>query len=359
MRVFVALLLLSTFLSSCARQADHKYTLYVFGTLVELTLYGVSKETGDQAVALLTQGFQQRHKDWHAWESGKLGDLNTAIANGVPHKIDKDMVALLDQAREFERMSRGLFNPAIGKLVAQWGFHSSDKPGGPPPDKSRIAELVKARPSMEDLTVKRGLAIPRNKAVQLDFGGFAKGVALDWAAQLLQRHGIKNAVLNAGGDLNTIGRHGSRAWRAGIRHPSHWGVIATVDLQPGEVIYTSGNYFRFKQHEGKRYSHIIDPRTGWPVDHIVSASVIHKNGALADAAATALSVAGPKAWVETARNMGLDQVLLVDKNGGLYMTPKMQQRLTLSEPKSKTIAIKDPFALGSLKNAIKAHGAAY
>ena len=103
----------------------------------------------------------------------------------------------------------------------------------------------------------------------------------------------------------------------------------------------------------------IDPRTGWPVDHIISATVIHKNGALADAAATALSVAGPSAWVATARNMGLTQVLLVDKNGGLYMTPKMQQRLTLSDPKSKIIAIKDPFALGSAKKAVMASGAAY
>ena len=136
-------------------------------------------------------------------------------------------------------------------------------------------------------------------------------------------------------------------------------MIATVNLQPGEALYTSGNYFRFKEHEGKRYSHIIDPRTGWPVDHIISATVIHKNGALADAAATALSVAGPRAWVETARNMGLDHVLLVDKNGGLYMTSKMQQRLTLSDAKSKIIAIKAPFALGSLKKAVMASGAAY
>ncbi|MCP4936720.1 MAG: FAD:protein FMN transferase [bacterium] len=349
MRVLVALLLLATLVSSCARPAEHKYTLYVFGTLVELTLYGVSKEMSDKSVALISHGFQQRHKDWHAWKAGKLGTLNTAIANGVPHKIDNDMAALLDQARDFERMSHGLFNPAISKLIALWGFHSSDKPEGPPPDKQLIRELIKARPSMQDLTIKSGVVSSRNKAVQLDFGGFAKGVALDWAAQLLQRHGIKNAVLNAGGDLNIIGRYGSRLWRAGIRHPRHWGVIATVDLQPGEALYTSGNYFRFKEHEGKRYSHILDPRTGWPVDHIISATVIHKNSALADAGATALSVAGPTAWVETARNMGLAQILLVDKNGGLYMTPKMQRRLVLSDAKSEIIAVIDPFALGSRK----------
>ncbi len=147
-----------------------------------------------------------------------------------------------------------------------------------------------------------------------------------------------------------IGRHGARLWRAGIRHPKHWGVIATLDLKPGEALYTSGNYFRFKEHEGKRYSHILDPRTGWPVDHIISATVIHHNGALADAAATALSVAGPKGWVDTARNMGLRHVLLVDKNGGLYLTPQMQQRLVLSDAKAKIIEVRDPLAPGSLTN---------
>jgi len=343
MKLLAALLLLTTLIASCARQAEQKYTLYVFGTLVEFTLYGVSKEAGDEVMALVSSGFQARHRDWHAWERGKLGELNKAIRNGNPHKIDKELAELLVQARKFERLSGGLFNPAIGALIAKWGFHSSDRPTGPPPDRAKIARLVEAHPSMENIAVKQGIVISTNKAVQLDFGGFAKGVALDWAAELLKRNGIKNAILNAGGDLNVIGRHGQRLWRVGIRHPRHWGVIASVQLQSGEALYTSGNYFRFKEHEGKRYSHIIDPRTGWPVDHIISASVLHENGALADAAATALSVAGPKKWLETARNMGLTQVLLVDSNGGLYMTPKMQQRLSINDREAKIIEVKDPF----------------
>ncbi len=182
MRVLAVLLALATLVSSCARQAEHKYSLYVFGTLVEVTLYGVDKQTSDQAIALLSQGFQRRHKDWHAWERGKLGDLNKAIGNGTPHKIDKEMAALLAQAQQFERLSLGLFNPAIGRLIAAWGFHSSDKPTGPPPDKELIAKLVTARPSLQDLTIKNGLVLSRNKSVQLDVGGFAKGAALDWGA---------------------------------------------------------------------------------------------------------------------------------------------------------------------------------
>ncbi len=343
MRIFIGLALLAGLLSSCAQKVEHKYTLFVFGTLVEFTVYGVSKDKADKAIALVSSGFQERHRAWHAWQNGKLGALNKAIAGGYPLKVDRELQVVLEQARNFERMSRGLFNPAIGRLIALWGFHKDQKPTGPPPDKTEIAKLVAAHPSMEDITIKRDLAIPHNKTVQLDFGGFAKGTALDWATGVLKRNGINNAIINAGGDLNVIGTHGIRHWRVGIRHPRHWGVIGTVSLEPGEALYTSGNYFRYKEHEGKRYSHIIDPRTGWPVDHIVSSSVIHKNGALADAAATALSVAGPKHWVETARNMGVRLVLLVDKDGGLHMTPQMRDRVSIMEDKANIVEVKDPF----------------
>jgi FAD:protein FMN transferase len=342
-KIFMALLIVTTLLSSCAKKYEYKYTLFVFGTLVEFILYGVDKPTADKVIATISAGFTQRHKDWHAWRKGKLFDLNRAIRNSYPLRVDAQMEQVLTQARDFEHLSKGLFNPAIGRLIALWGFHQDDKPKGPPPDRRQIAELVAAHPSMDNIIVVRGFVIPRNPTAQLDFGGFAKGTALDWAADVLKSHGIKNAVINAGGDLNVLGSHGSRPWRVGIRHPKHWGVIASLDLQPGEALYTSGNYYRFKEHEGVRYSHIIDPRTGWPVDHIVSASVIHKNGALADAAATALTVAGPKHWLEIARSMGLTQILLVDNNGGLYMTPKMQERLSITDSEAKIIEVKNPF----------------
>ncbi len=337
--------LVFSLLTSCARSTEHKYTLYVFGTLVEFTLYDTDKASADRAIAVVSEGFSSRHVNWHAWKKGgELFELNRAIGNGHPLKISPQMKNILIMARDFERMSHGLFNPAIGALVDLWGFHSDGRPKGPPPDRASIARLVKARPSMEDIRFANGLAISGNKAVQLDFGGFAKGVALDWAMGVLRQEGIKNAIINAGGDLNVMGRRGNRPWRVGIRHPGHWGIIASVNLQPGEVLYTSGNYFRYRENEGRRYSHILDPRTGWPVDHIVSSSVIHKNGALADAAATALSVAGPDHWLETARNMGLKEVLLVDARGRLHMTVKMKARLSISDPQARIIETGDPFA---------------
>ncbi len=90
---------------------------------------------------------------------------------------------------------------------------------------------------------------------------------------------------------------------------------------------TSGNYERYREYEGIRYAHIIDPRNGYPVAHVASATVISRNGGLADAAATALSVAGPESWQRIARQLSVTEVMLVDETGRVFLTPAMQARI--------------------------------
>ena len=138
--------------------------------------------------------------------------------------------------------------------------------------------------------------------------------------------GINNAIANAGGDLRAIGSHGDRPWRVAVRKPGG-GNIGSVQVQGDEAIFTSGNYERFRQDKRERYPHIIDPGTGWPAKDIASVTIITNEGLLADAAATALLVAGMDEWPELARALGLDQVAVVDESGSVYLTPKMEQRI--------------------------------
>jgi thiamine biosynthesis lipoprotein len=141
--------------------------------------------------------------------------------------------------------------------------------------------------------------------------------------------GITDALVNAGGDLRAIGSHGDRPWRIAIRDP-RGGVVGSLETGADEAIFTSGNYERFREDSEKRYPHILDPRNGWPVTELSSVTVIAGEGLLADAAATALIVAGPDEWKETARAMGLEQVLVVDANGKVFMTPRMAERVRLN-----------------------------
>ena len=143
--------------------------------------------------------------------------------------------------------------------------------------------------------------------------------------------GIEDAVINAGGDLRAIGDHGDRPWRIGIRDPGGGGVIGSLQTGPDEAIFTSGNYARYREDAVERYPHILDPRTGWPVSGLSSVTVIAPEGVLADAAATALVVAGRSKWAEVANSLGLDQVLLVDEAGTVLMTAAMSERVELQE----------------------------
>ncbi len=339
----IAVLAVVTALVSCQRTVpEYQETQYLFGTLVDFTIRGVETQQAQSAVAAVTLDFQRMHRDWHAWKPGELSRLNQQLPDGEFHRVSPFLLPLIRQAKKLSEQSDDLFNPAIGRLIALWGFHSDELPVGPPPPRGEIDALVKQNPRMEDIIIKDGELRSSNPAVSFDFGGFAKGAALDMAIKRLQQMGVKNAIVNAGGDLNVIGTHGERPWRVGIRHPQGQGVIAAVELASGEVIYTSGNYERYREYEGRRFTHIIDPRTGMPVEHIASATVIDTNGAKADAAATALTVAGPREWYRIAKRMQLKYVMLVDENGRIYMNPAMAKRVEFTSEIPQPPFISEP-----------------
>lgn len=304
----------------------HRATLYVFGTLVEVEIRGADAPEARAATAELERLFARLHVDWHAWRPGELESLNAAIAAGRSLAVDPRLAATLRAGRRLSCESGGLFDPAIGGLIELWGFHQDVPPEGPPPSPSAVEALRAAHPRMTDLVFDGDRVGASNPAVQLDLGGFAKGAALDLAAAALRARGIGDAVLNAGGDVNVIGDHGDRPWRVAIRDPFAWGAVGSVALRPGEVLYTSGNYERYFETEGERFAHILDPRTGRPVQEVVSSSVLDVEGMRADAAATALGVAGAD-WPSVAAAMGIEAALVIDRTGAIFATPAMAARL--------------------------------
>ena len=328
-------------LAGCAdKPQDIHQSLFIFGTLVDITVHGAPAEQAEAAVADVDADFQRMHREWHAWKpGGELVELNRHIAAGETTTVSDFLLPLLLQARTLSIQSDGLFNPAIGRLIALWGFHSDEPPPGPPPSAASIETLVAGKPDMQALVIDGNRVSSVNPLVQLDLGGFAKGYALNRAIARLHEHGVDNAIVNAGGDLCVSGQHGDRPWQIGIRHPQGEGVIAALAVADGECVLTSGNYERYREYEDVRYAHILDPRTGWPVRHVASATVIHTDGGVADAAATALTVAGPDDWQRIARRMGLVYVMLVDEAGTVYLSPAMAKRIQFAAGEENTTVI--------------------
>lgn len=271
------------------------------------------------------------HNEWHAWEPGLLTEINRGIAAGLPVLASPEIIEMIRHSQFVEEQTKGRFNPAIGALIRLWGFHTSDYPIiGPPPGRSQVEKLVRQGPSSLEIQVDGMTVTASNPAVQLDFGGIAKGYAIDTACDILKTLGVNNAIVNAGGDLKAIGSHGDRPWRVAVRKPGG-GVIGVLETGPDEAVFTSGNYERFRQDNETRYPHIIDPRSGWPVTDVASVTVIAPEGWLADAAATAVIVGGLEDWIEVARSLGLTQVMVVDEHGTAHLTEKMNARVEFAE----------------------------
>ncbi|OIR10447.1 thiamine biosynthesis lipoprotein ApbE precursor [mine drainage metagenome] len=329
----LVLLLLALQLAACGKEPLYQEQAYVFGTQVDVSIYGEDDAKARQAVILVIREFQRLHDMLHAWKPSELSDLNTSIAQGKGRQVSPELAMMLKDAARVSAQSDGLFNPAIGGLIQAWGFQADDFKAVLP-DEKKIAALVKANPQMSDLVIDSTNVKSKNRSVKIDLGGYAKGYALDRAAAILKQQGIHNALINIGGNVMALGTHGSRPWRVGIQHPRKPGPLATLELHDGEAIGTSGDYQRYFELDGKRYCHLIDPRNGHPVQGVEAVTILTHGehaGLLSDASSKPLFVSGVQGWAGYAQKMQLDEALLIDARGVVHLTAAMQKRLKFTD----------------------------
>lgn len=325
--------LLILLLGGCSTQTTEKtYRTQgnVFGTLVEISIYGESEARANLLGAQVLREFDRLHHKFHAWQPSALTALNDSIARGESYQADTEMVDMLKAATSLAENSDNLFNPAIGGLIRLWGFQSSDiTPHDPLP--ADIKRWVDARPRMTDLRYNGTIISSRNRSVMLDLGGYAKGYALDQAAKILRAEHVKAALINVGGNVLAIGQPGAHPWKVGIQNPRGEGTVAIVALHDNEAIGTSGDYQRYFMQGGKRRPHIIDPRTGQSTDLVASVTIIvsggNDAGTRSDGNSKPLFIAGPLHWKAMAQRLGMKEVMLIDTNKNVEMTPAMRKRL--------------------------------
>ncbi len=316
-------------LTACGDGPLVRQESFVFGTRVEVVSYGAPEAEARAALNEVLREFDRLHRTYHAWQPSELTSLNAAIAAGKSAPVSPEMHELLVASQRYAELGDGLFDPAIGKLIELWGFHSDNfVPRLPDPDAVQAA--VAAAPSVRQLSFQGELVRSSNRAVNLDFGGIAKGYALDRAAEILRQRGIKNALINIGGNVMALGSKGKQPWSIGIQHPRASGPLATLALYDGEAIGTSGDYQRFFELDGQRYCHLIDPRTGAPARHTAAVTVLvtprEHAGMLSDVASKPLFLSGEN-WPQMARRFEIRHALRVDAEGRISLTPDMRARL--------------------------------
>lgn len=300
------------------------------GTHLSITVYrrdGGDSARANAAIDDAVHDLQDFGRDWWAWGDGALGTLNRDLAAGKRVTIPERMQALFQRAAEISQVTGGLFEPRIGALVRLWGFDDITRLRDRPPPDGDIAAAVAA---LHAAPLYDGSGVYGPAAgISWDFGAIAKGYCVDRALGRLRKAGYADAVVDAGGNLAVRGRKGDQPWRIAIRHPrAEAGIPLLATLAASdEAVNTHGDYERHIDFQGRRYGHILNPATGYPADSLVSVTVIDADGTRADGAGAALFVAGAQGWRALSVQLKLSQVMVVDRDGGISVTPALARRL--------------------------------
>ena len=275
------------------------------GTFVSITVFAEPK----QAQAAINVAFNEFRAADRLLSIHRT-DSELARANkGGP--VNSKLNRVLNQALEISKQTKGAFDPTIRPLADLWGFIKKEGFRLPRPSELKpVLELVDYR----KVVLKNERLEFGTKGMSIDSGGFGKGYAVDRAIEALKEAGIKNAMVKAGGDLRVMGLPpGKTHWTVFIEDPQKKGKRVEVPLRGG-ALSTSGNYENFFIEKGKRYGHLLDPRTGHPVEGIGSCTVVASTCFESDAYATAACVVGVKRSRELlGKRYGLRFVLLPDQ----------------------------------------------
>ncbi|MBR6728927.1 MAG: FAD:protein FMN transferase [Clostridia bacterium] len=301
--------------------ASHTETEFIMDTMISVTAYGKNAKAAVQKAFVRIREIDKAFDVFD--EESELYALNKAPAQ-IPIQVSTELYNLLTKALAFGTLTEGSFDATLLPVSQLWNFNSAD---ARVPEPASIQEALQKTGSNQLLSDAENRSVTKLKeGIMLDFGGIAKGYAAEEAIKVLKQAGIKHAYLDLGGNIAVFGGkplaplkrllqgQKSRPFVIGIQTPDavRGDIIETVRLADGFVV-TSGDYERYFTADGKRYHHILDPKTGYPAESgLKSVTVISQSGTEADILATALYVGGTELYEAVASFC--DTAIFIDEN---------------------------------------------
>lgn len=310
--------------SACGGSGDFgRHRGAAMGTYVKVVYGGGCRGDIGQAVADELEEVENEMSPWRP--NSAVSRFNAGAANQwVP--VPPALAEVVSLALALSRESDGAFDPTLAPLVNLWGF--GPQPRRAPPDAAEI-EAALARVGHAGLEARLHPPALRKRSpfLALDLSAIGKGHAVDRVAALLERQGCGSYLVDIGGEARTLGRNPQGgAWRIGLEHPEGGPPVRVLALS-GEAVATSGDYRNFRMDGGRRLGHILDPRTGRPVEHgLASVTVVAASAAEADGLATLINVLGPQAGLRFVQRRNLAALLLT--RGAEAGTPVLRESYT-------------------------------
>lgn len=286
-----------------------KRTTVVMGSTIEVQVRGADEEKANKAISAafeeskrLDTLFSTYIKNNNMWKINNSSDEKIVV--------DAETFLMLKKSDELWKLTGGAFDAAIGKIIDLVGFEKNS-PRLPSPQ-----EIIKAVENVgwNKVKLREPNILIKPKNVKISFNAIVPGYAADNCAQILEKYGIKNYLVNVGGEVFSKGSN----WKIGIQHPrKEKELLGAVEVN-GFGISTSGDYQKYFKKDGKRFTHIFNPATGYPANECEAVTIIAKDALTADALSTGIFVLGPKKGIELIEKIEDVEGIIVDTTGTIH-----------------------------------------
>ncbi|MEA4961533.1 FAD:protein FMN transferase [Lutispora sp.] len=322
-KIILIFSLAASLLVGCSPKEQSKAPLtktnYLLGTLIEITLYDHQDEkTIDAAFGRIRE--IEAKMTINSENPSQITKLNDASGS---HEVElsEDTFYVLEKGKYYSEISGGKFDVTIGPIVKLWNIGTKYAAVPEPQilsDSLKLVDYNKLALNKDKLTAKL-----EAKDMKVDLGAIAKGYAADEAASILRDHGVKHAIINLGGNILTLGSNVSgNPWKIGIQDPYHprndyIGIVNVTD----KTVVTSGIYERYFEQDGKRYHHILEPKTGYPADNgLAGVSIIADKSIDGDGLSTSVFILGLEKGMELIESLDNAEALFITTDKKIYMT---------------------------------------
>jgi len=317
MKKLVLLLSVILFTTSLFSQQMYRRTLKLMGTRFDISVVANDAVKGNNYIDLAVAEISRIEQLISSWDKNSQTSLINRNAGIKPVKVDKELFDLIKRSIAISKLTDGAFDISYASMDRIWKFDGTMKTI--PSEKEIKKSVSKVGFQNIILDEEKQTVFLKLLGMKIGFGGIGKGYAADKAKNLLISKGVKAGIMNASGDMNTWGQQpNGDYWKVAITNPlNKKNAFGMLPIKSGAVV-TSGNYEKYITLNGKRYSHIIDPRTGFPSSGIISATVFAPKAEFADALATSIFVMGVEVGINRIDQLPNIDCIIIDENGTIH-----------------------------------------
>ena len=308
------ILLLLLFSLSTSAQENFKRTLILMGSRFDITVVASNEKEGNEYIDSAIFEITRIEKLISSWDLNSETSLINKHSGIKPIKVDKELFDLIERSIAISTLTNGAFDISYASMDRIWNYDGSMREM---PSEEEISNSIK-KVGYQNISIDKEAqtVFLKLKGMKIGFGAIGKGYAADKAKALLIEKGVKAGIINASGDLNAWGKQADGSdWMVAITNPLNKNKVFSWLPINDSAIVTSGNYEKFISFDGIRYSHIIDPRTGYPSTGIISTSIMTSNAELADAISTSVFVMGVETGLDFINQLkGVDCIIIDEEN---------------------------------------------